>query len=108
MLPIIKQNVPTIAGKIPPPVIPSFGFEVRNSQFMTEIPLTMIKARMINNTATTMKLITRKMEKATNSDIFLDFMGYAFLDLDLIMSTARFIPNVMMNKTMPRANNALK
>jgi hypothetical protein len=62
-----------MAGKIPPLVIPSLGIDVRNSQLMTLMPLTAINARMTNSIPTTMKLITRKIENAINSEIFFDF-----------------------------------
>ena len=39
ILPIIRYIVPTIAGNIPPEVIPSVGAEVKNSQLITPTPL---------------------------------------------------------------------
>ena len=64
MLPTIRHNVPTIAGKIPPFVMPWSGIAVRNSQFITLIPLIAINPRMMKSTATTTKLTAPKKEKA--------------------------------------------
>jgi hypothetical protein len=56
--------VPTIAGKIPPFVIPSFGIAVRNSQLITPIPRTTLNPKIITRIATTMKLMVPKIVKA--------------------------------------------
>ena len=53
LLPATKHKVPTMAGKIPPLVIPSSGALVRKSQLITPIPRIMINPRITNKIATT-------------------------------------------------------
>jgi hypothetical protein len=60
MLPTIRHIVPTIAGRIPPLVIPSSGIEVRNFQLIAEAPRITINPRIINKSATTIRLIILK------------------------------------------------
>ena len=38
-LPVMSSSVPTIAGKMPPEVMPSVGASLRNSQLITPAPL---------------------------------------------------------------------
>ena len=64
ILPTIRQKVPTMAGKIPPPVIPSVGSEVRNSQLMEPAPCQMMKPRIQNRIATTIRPRIRKVQNA--------------------------------------------
>jgi hypothetical protein len=66
MLPAIRQHVPTIAGKIPPAVIPSVGGVVRNSQLITPTPLYRINPNIQNNTHTTRIPSILKIIKAMN------------------------------------------
>ena len=98
-----------MAGKIPPPVMPSFGIEVKNSQLITDIPLIIINPRIRNNIATTRKLISVNAEKAINWDIrfFVVIVIYTFLDFALSNSTVILIPKVIINRTIPRAKSAL-
>jgi len=51
-LPITRHNVPTIAGNIPPEVIPSWGAFERKSQLMTPMPFLIMKNRIANKMAT--------------------------------------------------------
>ncbi len=64
ILPATRYKVPTMAGKIPPLVIPSSGMAVRNSQEITLNPLTKIKDRIANKIKTTEKLSILKRVKA--------------------------------------------
>ena len=111
MLPIIKQNVPTIAGKIPPSVMPSSGIAVRKVQFMTEIPLITIKPRIKNKIPTTVKLtILKKLKVMFCTMIFLFCMrGFIYICFfDLVSPTRALKPKVITNNIIPRAKSALK
>ena len=55
-LPSISSSVPTIAGNMPPSVIPFSGAFVRKSQLMTPAPLTMMKPSIAKSTNTTARL----------------------------------------------------
>ncbi len=59
-LPSIRQRVPTIAGIMPPAVIPSVGASVRKDQLITPAPLTRMKPRIRKSIATTKKLKSLK------------------------------------------------
>ena len=71
MLPRVRHSVPTMAGRIPPAVMPSRGIPVRNSQLMTPMPLTMMKPSIQKSTPTTAILINRKSQNAACSESFL-------------------------------------
>ena len=53
-LPTISQKVPTIAGMMPPFVIPSVGGWVRKSQLITPIPLMMMNPSIRNSMTATL------------------------------------------------------
>ena len=86
MLPATRQSVPTIAGRMPPSVIPFSGIEVRNSQLTTPAPLTMMKPRIHTSIATTSRLVSRNSPKASRCERFLRFDIFE----DVIMLSVRY------------------
>ena len=64
MLPTHKHNVPTIAGRIPPSIMPSLGMEVRKSHDITPIPLTMMNISIHSKTPIIHVLINPIIQKA--------------------------------------------
>ena len=68
-LPSISRRVPTIAGKIPPAVMPSEGALERKSQLITPAPLYMMKPSMAKSIRTIRRLRTLKTMKATFCDL---------------------------------------
>ena len=64
MLPAMRQKVPTIAGKMPPPVMPSVGAVVRNFQLMTPAPCQMMNPSIQKSIPTTMSPRIRNIQKA--------------------------------------------
>jgi len=86
MLPATRQSVPTIAGRMPPSVIPFSGIEVRNSQLTTPAPLTMMKPRIHTSMATTSRLVSRNSPKASCCERFLRFDIFE----DVIMLSVRY------------------
>ena len=106
-LPVIRQKVPTMAGRIPPDVMPSVGAPVKNSQSMTPIPLYMIKPRMAKRMPTTLRLSKRNSPNAMFCErCFLLIISFYFLLPEDTASTVKFINKLIKNNTTPKRNNA--
>ena len=116
-LPSIRSRVPTIAGKIPPEVIPSAGASVRKSQLMTPAPFTTMKPSMANNTITIARLRILNIAKARAcarrfrrlypsgyDGLSIFYLFFARLREEM-NSTHKLMKKVMKNRITPRRNS---
>jgi hypothetical protein len=71
------ESVPIIAGKIPPPLMPSLGMEVKNSHVMADAPFFMIIKTMMD----TGIMASIVAHNKTAYEIFCDVFG---LSLNII------------------------
>ena len=104
---ITIERVPIMAGRIPPPLMPSLGMDVRNSQVMADAPFFMM-IKTIMDTGIIASIVTQnKIENA----IFWDILGLGvniyFLLFPKNKSATKFTAKVMRNKTSPMAKSDL-
>jgi len=104
---ITIESVPIMAGRMPPPLMPSFGIEVRNSHVIADAPFFKMIKTMIDTGIMASIVAKNNTEYAIFCDDFGLGINIYFLVFPKKRSATKLTINVITNRTSPMAKSDL-